>query len=87
MSEANKEAVLSVLEDTCLKTEEGKAPGNAKLVWMTAGEVAKAGGMSVDDAQDGLDEGVEQGLVLKGTGEHKGTYALNDPDLDQRYTD
>jgi len=52
---------------------------------MTASEVAQAGDMSIEDAEDGLNEAVVQQLVLKGTGEHEGAYALNDPDLNQLY--
>ncbi len=87
MSEKNKAAVIAVLVDACAATEDGMPPGNAKLAWKTVDEVAKAGGITEADAQDGLDTGIRQGLVLKGTDDHEGKYALNDPDLDQTYTE
>ncbi|HSW78051.1 MAG TPA: hypothetical protein VLG36_04595 [Candidatus Chromulinivoraceae bacterium] len=86
MSDENMQAVLGVLEDACLATEKGKAPGNAKLVWMTIAEIATAGGMSEAAAEDGVGTGVREGLVSKGTGNNEGKYALNDPDLNQKYT-
>ena len=77
--------VLELLEAKCLETERDTGPGTAKLVWLTVDEVAAGTQMNAADSQAALDKGVEEELVLKGTGENEGKYALNDPDLDTKY--
>lgn len=82
---SNSEAVVNLLVEKCLETEKETGPGTATLVWLTTAEVATGIGVSLSDAQAALDLGVREGLVLKGTADHEGKYALNDPEMNTKY--